>query len=377
MIQNIIHYSERGVVNCIVSTISQNANLAKKFVDSMVLLDDFDCPLVNSHISFSEIRYLVEPSLSDFGNPDLVIIAKEEKLNQSHIFFVEAKIGTYIDSAFPIDTTNRDLDKPKTSCINIQLSLKHRFSNALMDPNNIASFDEKSHYVYDVNNNGEPLSGRRLKKDNLVRFWKSLIVPSPKFYYVALVNEDTRGIPSNSFPLVSTSSAGQAREWGEMRSRFGIITYQKLNDLSILPTKQLSQILQWTPILDSEEEKFVMYWNDNQNAFVIEIKEHIKSYTMIGNIDSASIRKGNRTLFKVTRNPRYEQYVYFEFREQLRRQLDDIDNTMLNPIFGRRVGLVGTKKRFIRYQIPIDTNGEIIREYALHIQKLLEEHECV
>ena len=78
----IIGYSERGAMNALFygMAFKNDENDMRKFFE-LAGIEDYD--------KFSDFKIYNEFSLSEFGSPDLVIIAKKEK--EKIVFFVEAK----------------------------------------------------------------------------------------------------------------------------------------------------------------------------------------------------------------------------------------------------------------------------------------------
>jgi hypothetical protein len=93
----IIGYSERGAMNALFYGMALNGKGDSQMVE-FLRLAKIECPE-----SFSKFEVYNEFSLSEFGSPDLVIIA--QKGNNSVAFFVEAKVS---------DGTSFDIGKQKT-----------------------------------------------------------------------------------------------------------------------------------------------------------------------------------------------------------------------------------------------------------------------
>lgn len=79
-------YSERGVIDALVYSMYEHEELAKEFINLLV-------PEVTISES-DKITFYVEQSLSDFGDPDLMILIGKEK-NPESLIFVEAKVKTW------------------------------------------------------------------------------------------------------------------------------------------------------------------------------------------------------------------------------------------------------------------------------------------
>ena len=84
----ILGYSERGIINSLISNIGEN----KEFMDKFIKLVSF-----STAIDFEEpIDYtiLLEQSLSRFGDSDLIIIVKYNKAEDNRVIFFEGKVKT-------------------------------------------------------------------------------------------------------------------------------------------------------------------------------------------------------------------------------------------------------------------------------------------
>ena len=115
MIPKICGYSERGVINSIVYCTLSNPELSTKFIEILLRDENFDVK--------GDITFYVEQSLSDFGDPDLMI-----KVGDS-LIFVEAKVKTCSDNWKGVQTELKkynDSDNP-TSNLFRQLKLKECF----------------------------------------------------------------------------------------------------------------------------------------------------------------------------------------------------------------------------------------------------------
>lgn len=85
---NILFYGERGIVNGIILDIKDSIEAQKAFLRAIKFADGNRPNWIEN---LSTMDFIVEPSLSEFGNPDLIIIASETDKTQ-HVIFLEAKV---------------------------------------------------------------------------------------------------------------------------------------------------------------------------------------------------------------------------------------------------------------------------------------------
>ncbi len=137
----IFGYSERGVMNALFYEMTFNEKAEsemKAFLKLAWTLDDLEGSSgVKDWESFENFKLYMEFSLSDFGDPDLVIIAnkrtEEGKKTERVVIFVEAKVSECsnysIMDAFKKYTENinkKEFIKGETSNLFFQLKLKQR-----------------------------------------------------------------------------------------------------------------------------------------------------------------------------------------------------------------------------------------------------------
>ena len=115
----IIGYSERGAMNALFYGMALNGKGDSQMVE-FLRLAAIECPE-----SFSDFEVYNEFSLSEFGSPDLVIIAK--KGSEKVAFFVEAKVAAC--DGFKIESALNEYDRvnPDTSNLFYQLKQKADF----------------------------------------------------------------------------------------------------------------------------------------------------------------------------------------------------------------------------------------------------------
>jgi len=121
------HYSERGLVNAWVQAIASKGDdsLLLAFLDKAFLVGT-SIRLNGSLLNLGrplEIDLYVEPSLSEFGNPDVVILIKGTKGGCAAIY-VEAKLCPFFVSAPKINDENEGMYRKNSSRILHELYMK-------------------------------------------------------------------------------------------------------------------------------------------------------------------------------------------------------------------------------------------------------------
>ena len=236
-IPNTQWYGERGIVNAVVTYINHKNRLErlKKFLKAIKWGSNNKPGWI---CDVSDFKIIVELGLSEFGDPDLIIVC-EVKNEGRYCVFIEAKVCQYEKSM----CNNEEGMKKKrfNSSINGQLSLKYRFATALNNWNeNDNQALSEPEYIYQsykkdlnddsrcsprkivkpkiINNILEPLGLRNLDKD--------------RFYFVAWTwdnddhvffndqeIDDNKGMPL----FCGTDSAN-------IKMRLGWLGYKNLED---------------------------------------------------------------------------------------------------------------------------------------------------
>ena len=119
-------YGERGIVNALVTALKRTGTSA---VRSLLECIDWAAETPTSWIEdLKSVRIIVEVSLGQFGDPDLILVCKTTS-NATYTVFIEAKTGSYQNCA---SSNKEGMSRPGfNSSINGQLSLKYRFATAL------------------------------------------------------------------------------------------------------------------------------------------------------------------------------------------------------------------------------------------------------
>lgn len=113
----IIGYSERGAMNALFYEMSfKDEKVAEEHMQKFLSLAHLD--------QYSNLNVYLEFSLSEFGSPDLVIIAEEPCKT---VFFIEAKVSE--SKVFKMDSVLSEYEKenPDTSNLLYQLKQKEAF----------------------------------------------------------------------------------------------------------------------------------------------------------------------------------------------------------------------------------------------------------
>jgi len=110
----VLGYSERGMINSLIYEI-KNSNNAVSLINKFLSLIIF--PFKDIDFDYCNVSVLIDHSLSDFGDADLVIIS------DSNVIFFEAKVKTYNNSNWKIqkefDNFKKWILKEKESSSNL------------------------------------------------------------------------------------------------------------------------------------------------------------------------------------------------------------------------------------------------------------------
>lgn len=210
----VIGYSERGMVNALVGYLRRDTARVAGFLDACRWTwqqsgrqapDDWKLKRLRDQLAGGDgaVQYLVETGFAQFGDPDLIVVIKHD--GERSVFFVEAKVVSYEDSAKP---RQQGMTKQPgfNSCINGQLSLRYRLARALADYTTRAAWLVEPTAVYH-RARAKDAAGvadvsprpRALKKHENMEYLVPLLVGHPKVpaaetflsnaYFVALTHE--------------------------------------------------------------------------------------------------------------------------------------------------------------------------------------------
>ena len=195
----IIGYSERGAMNALFYgiAIKDNKEAMKVFLNSLNI-NGLDVE------NYCDFKMYMEFSLSDFGDPDLVIIA-DTKDDKKEAFFVEAKVshrGTFslekqiLDHNEYCGFDNREPNDKRydTSNLFFQLRLKELF------------FETKGQINRDNDKHDDRIKCKKLQttkfrvigENEIVNRFADEIKDCKKAYYIAIIPEQSKDIIPNT-----------------------------------------------------------------------------------------------------------------------------------------------------------------------------------
>lgn len=202
-ISKLYYYSERGMVNAIVLSIYKYKEAMFHFLKCIrTKNDDSVFKRINLE-DIKEVSIFNEFSLNGFGDPDL-IIRVDFKNKNPQLFFIEAKVKTYVESVKEqtIFTNNSYHLKGNSSRINFQLRLKQRFVNAYN-----TYFNNLNDAIISCKDNDYDYKERVLKKKSIINFLNKYIMKDIYFdnvFYVSMTSDNDnpyKNINPNLLPL--------------------------------------------------------------------------------------------------------------------------------------------------------------------------------
>lgn len=201
------YYSERGMVNSIIQSIYQYKSSMLAFLEGIKEKGSKTKKLLGN-IVLKEIEMIDvydEISLGDFGDPDIIIkITYTDKSRNPILLFIEAKVGTYLNSVNKKSIFTDNSYKNNASRINFQLRLKKRFVDAyLKNPKANVICDRTKDGTYDYKN-------RKLEKESLVELIKENImagIQADHVYYITMTSDEDDPFPcdENYLPFKDSS----------------------------------------------------------------------------------------------------------------------------------------------------------------------------
>ena len=213
----VIGYSERGYVYSLVSDVQSRG---EDFVQVLFRLAGFK---IKGKIE--NVTIYVEPSLSEFGNPDLIIHFKDK--NVAKICFVEAKNKVKISDEWKkfdknIDIENNSPRKNFTSNLFSQLSLKVLYTKA-KKIKDVKKSKNNVEFVWDDFSQCKGLKGSKNKRSIGVKEVVWDLVRKSNWrkgndYYVGIVN-NTKGVEKEylkRFPLKEVKNRVALIEWKDI-----------------------------------------------------------------------------------------------------------------------------------------------------------------
>lgn len=238
----IVWYGERGIANALVTDLaSRDISGARQFFQAIHWAGDVQPRWIGD---IQDATFIVEIGLACFGDPDLIVVARTSS-GERKVAFVEAKIGTYLESAVPNDPGMAE--RGFNSSLNGQLSLKYRCSKALENWDGETGLREpdmlKCAYsrppVLGGLGDGYPVP-RHLQKRTVLRILREqgLAGLSPDDYHFVVWTNDLLPFwqqhfvrQANLLPRFLRPMPDGAECWDEIRPRIGWLSYDRVSQV--------------------------------------------------------------------------------------------------------------------------------------------------
>ena len=225
------YYGERGIVNGIILDIKDDLEKQKKFLKAIKLADKSSLDWIDDAAQF---HWFIEPSLSQFGNPD-IILTVETNAKIKYAFFIEAKIIGYDSSSCPLDS-NLTLDKYDNgvaSKLNVQLAFKYRFVEAMFACKNLS---EKIKHIKESEESAKQYNDEKQRSLSLIPLCEHLNtlfegIDKDNIYYIALTNDKNSSEP---FKNEDTLPPITRPNWEKNKNKFGFLTYKSLESMEVI-----------------------------------------------------------------------------------------------------------------------------------------------
>lgn len=218
-------YGNRGLVNSIILDMGTDLEKHIRLLKMIKFADGFEPEWISDTV---KISFIIEPSLGQFGNPNLIIIA-EEKCLQRHVIFVESKISAYDDASEKLNIKLfPNSYKGISEKLNIKLALMYRLAKAYhyqKEAGFTEDIDEAYKQYHDI--------PKVLKKPSVIKLCTETFGYNPDFLFVALTNDPLDIQPyknANFLPPIGVSA------WRAEKQAFGLISYAMLEDKKIVDT---------------------------------------------------------------------------------------------------------------------------------------------
>lgn len=223
-------YGERGVINAMVTHLEANGT-GPQFLRCIHWAI---APAPAWVGKVTDVSFIVELGLADFGNPDLIMVCKVSDDNLPYCVFVEAKVVPYDASAMPNEPGMAA--EGFNSSINGQLALKFRFARSLaagVGGAAILAEPREVHLGYQVGLRDPKIAPRRLQKraiiEQVLTSHNLVGLQFDHFAFVALTWDHSPFFNLNGNVLPRFFSEPDHDCYGEMRSRVGWIGYHRLD----------------------------------------------------------------------------------------------------------------------------------------------------
>lgn len=205
--KGVIHgYSERGVVNALFESLvaADDIQLFREFLSLMVHWDRLPEEIPAQSVpeekpahpvpEFDAYEVFIDASLSDFGDPDVLVFLKREDRDVGG-YFIEAKMETFLHSSPLVEDAEKSRYTSNASSLLHELFLKLHFVGACHSPNrwlagNLVAGVER---VYDKDKRAQRKIGENHMVLALARRLRRFILSEREPWYVSLTTDpDTR-----------------------------------------------------------------------------------------------------------------------------------------------------------------------------------------
>lgn len=240
MSAGVVWYGERGIVNALVTELASRKELAgevQRLLAKGVCWAGGDVPQWLKDVS--EVTFIVEVGMAQFGNPDLIVICRTRSDPSPQVVFVEAKVIPYLASAMSNETGMSS--RGYNSSINGQLVLRHRLSHALAAYQEGKGLVEPDGLFAAYRRTLGDTCGlpRRLGKPNVLAMAREhglLGIAADRCHFVAWTWDrvpffaPTEGVTdADLLPAFLTGEGNHA--WEEVKNRVGWIGFQRVQEV--------------------------------------------------------------------------------------------------------------------------------------------------
>lgn len=222
-------YGERGIINGMLLDMYRDKSKVQerlnKFFSAIRLLDGSKPPWKED---IADCKWMMEPSLAQFGDPDF--IARFKSGGTTYAVFFEGKLKDYTRSSLSIsDEMTEKSYKGQSSKLNVQLALRYRFIRAYQ-----ASHTDKDLFMPIIERDHHYPDGRKRKLDKptVLQSIRSFLNEVEEFYFIGLTNdlslEESWTIDKAYWPPL------EQHEIDKNINHFGLLTYSDLKRLKVI-----------------------------------------------------------------------------------------------------------------------------------------------
>lgn len=312
-------YGERGIINGMLldmyrdkEKVQENLN---KFFGAIRLMDGSSPPWQED---ITDCRWMVEPSLAQFGDPDF--IARFQSGGTTYAVFFEGKLKDYRRSCLAIRKDMTAMSYVgQSSKLNVQLALRYRFVQAYMKTRHLQdpflTIQEDDHQHPDGRK-------RKLDKPTVLKAVRAFLKGVEKFYFVGLTNdlklEQSWCIDKSYWPPL------QEQDIERNIYCFGLLTYSDLKEKGVIHDQgglftdaRIMMNMNWPKIdsIDSEKHdktaenyvnrrKIDTDWNSELKSLAVEIADPKHRLRFVKQTGSYSAYALGRTEMKLMEDPR-------------------------------------------------------------------------